>query len=401
MLSPQTLSGCLGRLVIRRPGRAALALARALTILAGTLSLVAASGCSGGRTEISTGAGGSAGVGTVVAIRGTGGTGIGSGAADAGIGGASTGGAGTVGAVGAGGGAGGGGGVSSDPFASCTWTLGTGKAFAGSAPTGDNSADIGGPAIGDIPFTASTARRAVSVKVGTTLAGLTVGQAYLTRNTSIADTDVTIPVTNGGTDYPCFVTAHSLHYLSTAGTILYSADDPLYLSGSVGDLGGTFYTNTCLAPGETGYLRDVGRAAFFSGAASVELDLAASSSGKAPTGHLNPTQYEIGTCGATRYLRLSAVNSGRTTISVGADVRFGPGVLLDADGLPAGWILLEDDPAAQLRPGETAYFLTDLPDVAAVTRARFFVNFDPPAPSAAPDASTDAAPDAGADAGAD
>jgi len=380
----------------RRPSGAAGDLA--LALLAGTLSLVAASGCSGGRTEVSTASGGSAAAGSGTAGRGTGGTGNGSGAADGGIGAASTGGA---GAVGAGGGAGGGGGVSSDPFASCTWTLGTGKAFAGSPPTGNNSADLQGPALGDVPFTASTARRAVPVKVGTTLAGLTVGQAYLTRNTSTADTDVTIPVTNGGTDYPCFVTAHSLHYLSTAGTILYSADDPIYLSGSVGDLGVTFYTNTCLAPGETGYLLDIQSAASFSGAASVELDLAASSSGKQPTGHLNPTQYEIGTCGATRYLRLTAMNSGRTTISVGADVRYGPGVLLDADGLPAGWILLEDDPAAQLRPGETAYFLTDLPDVAAVTRARFFVNFDPPAPSAAPDASTDAAPDAGADAGAD
>jgi hypothetical protein len=239
-----------------------------------------------------------------------------------------------------------------------------------------------GSAFGDVPFAAGTARRTVPVKVGTVVAGLKVGPAYLTQGNPTAQmVDLTIPVTNTGADYPCFISAQNLHYLSATGTILNLPNDSTFLNGSVGDVG-VGYTHTCLGPDETGYFiasQSATAKPFFTGTASIEMDLNTLHPGTAPPGHLTPNQYDIGLCGGVRTVRLTAVNDGPSTISV-ASGGFGPGptVLLDADGLPAGWIFLEDDDDVQLAPGGTALFYSDLPDDPAVTRAQFFLAFDAP-----------------------
>ena len=352
--------------------------------LALALTLVAAIGCGSGGSGAKAGSGGAtAGTGgTGTAGLGTGGSGTGGGG-----GGAGGGAAGAAAATGgAGAGTAGAGGAASDPLADCTWALGTGAEIAGPAPTRDNSADLRGPALGDVPFAASTLRRAVPVKVGTTIAGLQIGQAYLTRSSSTSEAvDLTIPVTNAGTDYPCFIKATTFHYLSTTGAILNVPTDSNYLSGSVGDLGGGIYSHTCLGPGETGYFingQDTPGMPYFSGTTTIEVDLSFAP-GMAPGGHLTPKQYDLGTCAGIRTVRVAAVNDGTSTITVAPHgLGFGPAVLLDADGLPAGWIYLEDHQTAQLAPGETTYFFTDLADVPAVTRVQFFLDFDPSATAA-------------------
>jgi hypothetical protein len=117
---------------------------------------------------------------------------------------------------------------------------------------------------------------------------------------------------------------------------------------------------------------------YFSGTASIEIDLS-STPGMAPAGRLTPKSYDLGTCAGVRTVRVAAVNDSTSTITIASGgFGLGPAVLLDADGLPAGWIYLEDDVTAQLAPGETTYFFSDLPGVAAVARAQFFLDFDPP-----------------------
>jgi hypothetical protein len=256
----------------------------------------------------------------------------------------------------------------------------------GAPPTKNNSVDLRGPAIGGVPFVAATSRRMVPVKVGMMLPGLSVGPAYLTLVPGSAQSSttaqLTIPVVNQGTDYPCFVAAENLYYLGATGATLNPKGDPIFVNGSVGDVGaGTFYTNSCLAPGETGYVLSGPPAAYFSGTSSIELDLTALTSGQAPAGHLTPKLYELGTCGTTRSLRVTAVNDGLSTVTVAMEgLALGPGILLDDAGLPAGWLYLEDRQTVQLAPGGSpVYFLsTDLSTAAAVTRVQFFLNFDPP-----------------------
>jgi hypothetical protein len=233
---------------------------------------------------------------------------------------------------------------------------------------------------------ATTARRVVPVKVGATIPGLSLGQAYLTLTQgsvqSAAMAQLTIPVANQGTDHPCFIQAQNLHYLSAAAATLNPTSDPIYLNGSVGDVGGgTFYTHTCLAPGETGYVLDSPSPANFSGTSSIELDLASLLSGQSPAGHLTPTRYELGTCGSRRSLRVTAINDGLSTVTVAmGGLALGPGILLDASGLPAGWIYLDDEETVQLAPGgQPVYFISnDLATSAAVTRVQIFLQFDPP-----------------------
>lgn len=333
-------------------------------------SLIAA-GCDGSGTGGADSAGGSAVGGPAGATTGLGGGG------SAGVGAGGTAG---VGAAGAGG--------APDPFANCDWTLGTGSEVAGPAPTKNNSADLRGPALGVAVFTASTDRRTVPVNVGKNVTGLQIGQAYLTRSPPTSTSVyVTIPVTNTGTGYPCFIQAMPFKYLTSAGTALNSASDSDYLSGGVGDLGGGIYTHSCLAPGETGYFLDFRSGTptqYFSVTASISVDISSPFAGQAPPGRLTPKQYDIGTCDDVRSVRVTAVNDGTSTVAVAASgVGLGPAILLDTDGLPAGWIYLADDLVADLAAGTSTFFFSGLPDVPAVTRAQLFVDFDLPMMTAA------------------
>lgn len=356
-----------------RPARSPTAARVAL--LASLIAIGCGSGTSGKESTGGAGAGGTAGPAT----------GLG-GDKSPGVGAAGSSGA-AAGAGQANGGAGAGG--APDPFANCDWTIGTGTEAAGPAPTKNNSADLRGPALGAAAFTASTDRRAVPVNVGMNVTGLQVGQAYLTRTpTTSTSVYVTIPVTNTGTDYPCFIQAMPFQYFNSAGTALNSANDGTYLSGGVGDLGGDIYTHSCLAPGETGYFLDIRSSTstqYFSVTASVSMDIASPFSGQAPPGRLTPKQYEIGTCAAGRSIRVTAVNDGTSPVAVATSgVGLGPGILLDADGVPAGWIYLEHDMEADLAAGTSTFFFSDLPDVPAVARVQLFLDFDAPMMAAAP-----------------
>src|SRR5206468_10615131 len=96
--------------------------------------------------------------------------------------------------------------------------------------------------------------------------------------------------------------------------------------------------DTCLGPGEAGYIIDIqldsGGVAFFSGTTSIELSLSSSAAGTVPVGRLHPTRYEVGACSTTRSLRLTAVNDGAAAVEVAqSGTGLSPAILLDAGGL--------------------------------------------------------------------
>ena len=197
----------------------------------------------------------------------------------------------------------------------CAWIPSTASEVAGPPPAQNDSADLRGPPIGGLLFDAGTMRRVVPVAVGATIAGLQIGQAYLSRRDSFDETAyLTIPVTYSGTGHPCFVVASPLRY-KNGDQILNDTSDESYVIGAVGDAGFGAYTGSCLNAGDSGYFIDIqipstSDIKFFSGTTSLEMTVASSSEGTTPAGRLVPTGYNLGSCGGTRTLRVSAVNDG-------------------------------------------------------------------------------------------
>jgi hypothetical protein len=284
----------------------------------------------------------------------------------------------TGGAAGAGGSAG-----ASDIFANCTFPT-TGIApTVGTAPTRNNSADLSGPVVGNIPFDPSTMRRTLPVNVETAPEGLHVGAAYLTRTDSSETAYLTIPVTNSGSSEYCFIEANPLQYLSGDGTSLTDPTHLTFLEGSVGLLSfGGGYTDTCLAPGESGYLIDIQLSSdgpFFSDTASIQLALSSSSTGTVPGAALVPQSYDIGTCSGLRSLRVTSLDTGTSTATVDDTVvPSEPAIFLDEQALPSGWTFVENDQPETVLSGGTVSSFAIVSATPAVTRAQFFIGFGPP-----------------------
>jgi hypothetical protein len=291
-----------------------------------------------------------------------------------------------AGATGAGGAAGSG--AVGGPGGDCFSNVGSTTLVAGPPPTENNSADLRGLVLGGNAFDASAMRRMVPVTVTTALPGLQVGAAYLTRTSStLENAYLTIAVSNTGTARPCFLQATPLHYLN--GTqLLNDATHSSYVSGSVGDVGFGISTDSCLGPGESGYFIDIQLAssgpAFFSSTTSIELGLASDTAGTVPAGRLHPTGYEVGACSPMRSLRLTAVNDGSAAVEVAqSGTGLSPVILLDAGALPAGWLYLQNDTSSEVAAGATLLLNVMVTSVAAVDRARFFMEFDAASTTAA------------------
>jgi hypothetical protein len=273
-----------------------------------------------------------------------------------------------------------------DPYASCTWDIGAGTQVTGAAPTQNDAADLGGAAIGTQVFDSTQQRRTVTLNVTTPLPGLALGQAYLTRLTATDETAyLTIPVTYTGTGYPCFIQAKTYRWLSATGQMLNSTNGP-YLDGSVGAATSMIYTDTCLTAGDSGYFIEIelatAGAPLYSAVASIELGLSSTTVGTAPAAKLLPTRYDVGTCSSTRTLRVEAT-AGSAKLAVGnanSSGSLGPVILLDSAGLPAGWTFVSQKQPANFAPGTTTHFYANLPFEPAVSRAQFFLPFDPPNP---------------------
>lgn len=266
--------------------------------------------------------------------------------------------------------------------AGCTWNLGSGTPQ-GTAPTQDNSADLAGAVLGTDAFDPTQQRRTVALSITTPLSGISLGQAYLTHPIGIDDAAyLTVAVTNTGTGFPCFVQTTTYNWLNASGQVL-NPQSTVYLDGSVGMLSAQHNTDSCLAPGENGYLTDVevvSGTALYSVVASIQIGLTSTGVGTMPTVKFQPTRYDVGTCSGNRTLRVTGAARG-ASVSVGdTSADLAPAIFLDAAGVPVGWTLLTQMQPTNVASGAEGYFFDELSEP-AVTRAQVFLPFQPPDPT--------------------
>jgi hypothetical protein len=265
-----------------------------------------------------------------------------------------------------------------DPYANCTWDLGTGAEVAGPPPTLNNSADLSGAAIGTVAVDPTNTRRVVSVQMTTPVAGLESDQGYVTRSSTKTEAAfLIVPVRNTGTGYPCGIKATAVRWLN--GTSSMGPNSESAFNGSVGTTAsGTI--NSCLAPGETGYINtyatDSAGLTPFSSVTSIEIDLVSAGEGTASAASLIPNSYEVGTCTGGRTLRVQATaTGGDASVTVGSGGMIsGLMMFLDSDGLPLGaWTHVTTTKSLEITAGESAYFYDGLLSAPAASRARIFV----------------------------
>jgi len=291
---------------------------------------------------------------------------------------------------GPGGGAAGGAGGAVDPFAACVWDLGSGTTMAGPPPTTNDSADLSGAVLGDIAFAPSTMRKAIPVHVATSLSGFVVGpMAYVTRNDPTTEAlSLTLPVQNHSADVRCFVRAAAFTWRDATGKALNDPTTFAYVQGSVGLTAGGTYTDTCLGPQESGYFLDAGTPAggdaLYTALTSIDLSLDSTTTGVV-AGSVRPYRYDVGHCPMPeprRSLRVWARNDGQSYVRVATDgLALDPAVLLDEQGVPAGWTYLSRDVATVVDVGQTTQMVGNLGGSFSLSRAALFFSFDgPPVP---------------------
>jgi len=289
-------------------------------------------------------------------------------------------------AAGASGGAGG----AVDPFADCVWDLGSGTTTAGPPPTTNDSADLSGAVLGDIAFAPSTMRKAIPVHVATSLSGFVVAPtAYITRNDPTTEAlSLTLLVQNHSAEVRCFVRAAAFTWRDATGMALNDPTTFAYVQGSVGLTAAGTYTDTCLGPQESGYFLDAGTpagaGALYTAVASIDLSLDSTTTGVI-AGSVRPYRYDVGHCPApqpSRALRVWARNGGQSYARVATDgLALDPAVLLDEQGVPAGWTYVSRDVPTVVDVGQTTQMVGNLGGNFSLSRAALFFSFDgPPVP---------------------
>lgn len=134
-------------------------------------------------------------------------------------------------------------------------------------PVANNAAIITGDALGSGTTPKGELQRAISASLTNENAAFELGEAYATRSGS--DDEILewfVAVTNRSGSLHCAIEATSVNLLDAAGQVL-DTSLSFYVQGSVGKATspytGDFYTNDCLASGETGYFSGVVTESFF------------------------------------------------------------------------------------------------------------------------------------------
>jgi hypothetical protein len=334
------------------------------------LALSPAGGCGGTAATADAGSGAAGGAGGHAA--GGGGLATGSGGA-AGATGATGGGAGGAASGGAGG-----------HFASGAWvTLG---------PT-NNAATLTGATLGNCSGSSSTVRRRqIPLLINGGSGDFQIGDAYLLEDQTAIDYAILVaPVKNVGTVYHCGIgpPTNGYDWLDAQGMSMNVTSGPAVI-GSEGDVGmPPYYDESCLAPGDTGFIIDnqrfIGIVEPYNVVATVTLALVSQKTGVAPGAIVIPQSYTYKTIPVPE-VDIVLGNVG-TAAAVIAGLDYGTYILLDSGGLPT-WIgsHLNDGPDSSPSPTNPGYFDVgtaglgyDLPPAYACgTALRAIIKFEGP-----------------------
>ena len=203
--------------------------------------------------------------------------------------------------------------------------------------TGNNSALLSGATIGKGTTAIGDLRKQIAVTVLGTNPSLTVGTAFATRPvTSLDYAYIILPVTNTGSQTLCFVKLAGITYRDASSAALLS-NGITFARGSVGKVSSTSFTDTCLAPGETGMVGEI-KANLYAAVAKMEFTLESSASAiSAPAARVIPQSYAV----QSATLAIAVKNSGSGPALVGAQNRFHTWFLFDDAMQPLTWGLTD------------------------------------------------------------
>jgi len=186
---------------------------------------------------------------------------------------------------------------------------------------------------------------------------LSFGPAYALGDPTLASFFLLASqVTNTSNSTFCFVKLMGFRSMDAAGTTLMAPMYEPYLDGSVMDLGGALWTDTCLRSQETGWLLDIelvmdATARLYDALDGIEFTVALTEASTAvlPTARVVPTGYHVTT---DRALVVDFLNEGPGSAQVGQtdSQRY---VALDDVGDPVFWSFLSKavNPQGTLKPG--------------------------------------------------
>ena len=215
----------------------------------------------------------------------------------------------------------------------------------------NNTAVLTGAPVGSGNSPNDVLRKPLSVNVTGPGSAWPVKRAFVLRATATTESvSVVVEVSNAGRSGRCLIRASDLELKDAAGTTLKVAATA-FVQGSVGDLGNSrnpIVTDTCLAPGETGFLVELYTASpgerLFSQAESLVFRWADASSTLPlmPKARLTPTRYDVTPTGAVS-VAFTNTGTGQALLSE----HFSRFFLLDAEGRPLffGFLTSQTTPA--------------------------------------------------------
>lgn len=242
--------------------------------------------------------------------------------------------------------------------------------------TANNGAELAGVELGSPDFIAGVLRRKVTVTVRQPSVAFEVGPAFVLRSSEDASyLSLVVTVKNPGAGHPCFITGQDIRWLAADGTELVR-NARTFVTGSVGDLGG-FYTDTCLASGELGYLLDIEGPmrdqATFSAVTSIELSFASDRDGIPAPASLVATAYAA--CQRGGLFEVALESRGPEPVGLWRGL-LGHYVLLDEEG-PLDWGLLDTRRGLGIyEPGKVTVAGSTIFHDGTGTRLHVFTSFD-------------------------
>lgn len=203
---------------------------------------------------------------------------------------------------------------------------------------------LSGAAVGTGAQDVSALRKPLQVQIINPDASLSVGNAFaLRQNASTETVYLAVKVTNVGSIAQCFIRANGLDLRDEAGAAIQS-EDFTYVQGSVGELRASLVTDTCLAPGESGFLYGIYLASngdtVFSRAQALTFSWASNQNALPlpPGPKVVPTSYEVL---EDQRIRVAFTNSGEDEALLAT--HFSRYTLLDAAGDPLHWSFLMEN----------------------------------------------------------
>ena len=245
---------------------------------------------------------------------------------------------------------------------------------------GNNAAVLTGATLGRGEADVQQLRKEVSVNLATPNADFRLEEFYASRPRLDTDTLYWIlPLTNIGDQTRCFIEVAEITFRDSAGGVL-SAEKGQFVDGSVGVYSPAIYTNTCLAPAETGYILGVqldDNAPVYSDLDAVDIaEIGANPDvPTAPEIRAVPQRYDVS---MDQELSVTVENEGDELGYVtGATY-----ILLD--DAPLYWTFLDRSDAwnGEIAPGETRRLVDDVRYRGQAEKMRVITDFtgEPPAP---------------------